>query len=296
MVHTTTPRRIACLMIAHAIMALPIVLAQSVDSSNATGPAVAKFDAQQTALLETFRQEFVLITPGKGRFPQTFLMGGASEMASPRHTVTFAYDFWVAKYEVPQNLWQLVMGQNPSRWRGARNSVELLTFKEAQSFCERATVMMQKAKLIADDQLIRLPSEAEWEYVARAGTKTRYSFGDDISQLDEYAWSTRNAAGNDPPVGALKPNPWGLYDIHGYLWEWCADHGSDGYTGKPTDGSAWQAAEETGLRVLRGGSWKDGAEKLTSDYRVLAPSNLRDDAVGLRCILANVRVQPPKQK
>lgn len=296
MVHTTTPRRIACLMIAHAIMALPIVLAQSVDSSNATGPAVAKFDAQQTALLETFRQEFVLITPGKGRFPQTFLMGGASEMASPRHTVTFAYDFWVAKYEVPQNLWQLVMGQNPSRWRGARNSVELLTFKEAQSFCERATVMMQKAKLIADDQLIRLPSEAEWEYVARAGTKTRYSFGDDISQLDEYAWSTRNAAGNDPPVGALKPNPWGLYDIHGYLWEWCADHGSDGYTGKPTDGSAWQAAEETGLRVLRGGSWKDGAEKLTSDYRVLAPSNLRDDAVGLRCILANVRVQPLKQK
>lgn len=295
MIHSTAPPHIVCLIAAHVCLALPVAMAQSVESTNAA-PAVAAPTAQQTSLLKTFRQEFVPITPGKGTFPATFEMGGPSRNASPRRKITFAYDFSVAKYEVPQNLWQAVMGRNPSRWKGARNSVELLSFEEARSFCRRATAMMRAANLITNDEEIRLPSEAEWEYVARAGTKTSYSFGDDVSKLDQYAWSTRNAAGNDPPVGALKPNPWGLYDIHGYLWEWCVDHGSDSYVGKPTDGSAWQSDTKVAQRVLRGGSWKDGAEKLTSDYRMLAPANLRDDAVGLRCILAKVGAPASKAK
>ena len=238
----------------------------------------------QQNLLKTFHSEFVLITPGEGKFPKSYEMGGEVETETPKHKVSFEYSFYVAKYEVPQNLWEAVMGSNPSRWKGPRNSVEELTFNDAQKFCVMATRMMRSAKLISKDQEIRLPSEAEWEYFARAGTKTLYSFGDEQKLLGDYGWFTGNAAGNDPPVGAKKPNAWGLYDIHGYLWEWCSDTGSESYKNTPNDGSA-HIEKDGKTRILRGGSWKDKAEKLTSSYRSVVPAELTDDAVGLRCIL-----------
>lgn len=255
----------------------------------------------QVKLLKVFRQEFVEITPGTGKFPESFVMGSEDGPAAerPAHRVAFDYSFSIAKYEVPQNLWQAVMGENPSRWKGPRNSVEMLSHAEAVEFCRRTTAMMRAAKLIGGEEVIRLPSEAEWEYAARAGTDTAYSFGDEVKQLDAYGWHTGNAAGNDPPVGALKPNPWGLYDIHGYLWEWCADAASDNYKNTPRDGSPHQA-DGAKRRVIRGGSWKDQAASLTSRARtgefrhaggVLQvkggiPASTRDDAIGLRCVLA----------
>jgi formylglycine-generating enzyme required for sulfatase activity len=250
---------------------------------------VAEPTPEQLALLKTFREEFIQVTPGKGLFPESFVMGSDAGPSGerPAHRVAFAYDFHIARYEVPQNLWEAVMGDNPSRWKGPRNSVEMLSWEEAQSFCRRATNLMQAAGLIEKTQQIRLPSEAEWEYVARAGTNTRYSFGDDAGSLNEYAWHTGNAAGNDPPVGAKKPNPWGLYDIHGYLWEWCADkswHAS--YNGAPGDGASWDEEGDPERRVLRGGSWKDQAAQLASSFRRPEAAGLRDDAVGLRCLLA----------
>lgn len=247
----------------------------------------ADVSAEQVKLLELFRKEFVLITPGKGDFPSSFEMGraeGGGDNERPVRVVKFKYSFAVARYEVPQNLWEAVMGNNPSRWKGPRNSVEMLSFEEAEKFCEKVTGLMRAAKLIKANQRVRLPSEAEWEYVARAGTSTVYSFGDDVATLDEYGWHTGNAAGNDPPVGAKKANAWGLYDIHGYLWEWCLDSGHDTYKGAPRDGTAWVDREPRG-RVMRGGSWKDKAEKLTSSFRLVAPADTRDDAVGLRCVL-----------
>ena len=262
----------------------------------------ADADSDRLEMLQTFRSEFVRITPGKGKFPKQFQMGTEHGPSSgrPVRTVAFDYDFAIAKYEVPQNLWEAVMGGNPSKWKGPRNSVEMLNFQEAEDFCRRATRLMRQAKLIKPDEVIRLPSEAEWEYTARAGTKTRYSFGDDPNKLGDYAWSTENAAGNDPPVGAKKPNPWGLYDVHGYLWEWCLDHAHANYEKAPTDGSAWLEGGDPKRRVIRGGSWKDPAPHLTSFFRnpsfrsAAGPvrgvggvdAALRDDAVGLRCVLA----------
>lgn len=193
---------------------------------------------QDVDLLKTFRSEFLDVPEG------------------PR----------VAKYEVTQDLWEKVVGANPSKWKGKRNSVEWLSFDEAVAFCAKLTLLLREAKLIEAAEEVRLPTEAEWEKFARAGTSTAYSFGDDPKDLDAHAWHTGNAAGNDPPVGAKKANPWGLYDIHGYLWEWCTT----------ADGGA----------VLRGGSWKDKAEKLTSAFRRPAPKDLKDDAVGLRCVLS----------
>ena len=264
----------------------------------------------QTKLLKTFRDEFVEITPGKGDFPKSFEMGrnDGPKDEGPAHKVTFNYSFEIAKYEVPQNLWEAVMGSNPSRWKGPRNSVEWLTFDEAQAFCESATELMRAAKLIKPNEAIRLPSEAEWEYVARAGTDTAYSFGNDKAELTDFAWYAGNAAGNDPPVGVKKPNPWSLYDLHGYLWEWCADAAHENYQGAPADGSAWTTGGDATARVIRGGSWKDKAELLTSfcrtgSFRHIAKpgakqeiisfeggvrKDLRDDALGLRCVLAEV--------
>ena len=242
---------------------------------------------KQLELLKTFRDEFVAISPGTGKFPAEFKMGrsaGGDANERPVHTVRLEHAFSVARYEVPQNLWQAVMGSNPSKWKGARNSVEMLSFDEAEEFCQRVTDQMRGAKLIEADEVVRLPSEAEWEYFARAGTTTVYSFGDDLGQLNKYAWHTGNAAGNDPPVGAKAPNPWGLYDIHGYLWEWCSDAWHVDYRGAPGDGQP-RRAEGSGRGVLRGGSWKDEAAELTSSNRRAAQANLRDDAVGLRCVL-----------
>ncbi|MDA1054934.1 MAG: formylglycine-generating enzyme family protein [Planctomycetota bacterium] len=242
-------------------------------------------------LLQVFRGEFIAITPGEGAFPKKFTMGRSdgSGAERPAHVVSFAYKFEIAKYEVPQNLWEAVMGSNPSRWTGKRNSVEMLSFDEAVEFCRKTTELLRAAKLINENQVIRLPSEAEWEYVARAGTTTVYSFGDEVAKLDDFGWHTGNAAGNDPPVGAKKPNAWGLYDLHGYLWEWCSDDWHENYEGAPSDGRSWGGGDADAKRVLRGGSWKDKADRLTSSYRHGDSARSRDDAVGLRCVLADAR-------
>ncbi len=228
-----------------------------------TGFALAVLLVLQTpaeaALLKTFRSEFVELTPGKNGFPDGFDRAGGR--------VKIAHDFKISKYEVTQNLWQAVTGANPSRWKGPRNSVELLSFDEAGKFCAKVSELLRGLKLIGDGEGVRLPTEAEWEYAARAGSTTAYSFGDDAADLGAYGWFHGNAAGNDPPVGAKKPNAWGLYDVHGYLWEWCSQDSAEG-------------------GVLRGGSWKDGAERLTSASRREAPRDFKDDAVGLRCVLA----------
>ena len=253
-------------------------------------------DNQTAKLVQTFVKEFVSITPGEGPFPARFEMGNndGDPNERPRHIVTMNGPFAMAKYEVPQNLYEAVMGTNPSRWKGPRNSVEMMSWEDANQFCKQITVLARAQKLIDDDDWIRLPTEAEWEYCCRAGTTTRYSFGDEAQKpsdvspkasiLGEYGWHTGNAAGNDPPVGALKPNPWGFYDLHGYLWELTADAWSANYEQAPADGSPVKPAAGTNAIVVRGGSWKDDYNKLTSSARRRLSRTDKDDAVGFRCV------------
>jgi formylglycine-generating enzyme required for sulfatase activity len=244
----------------------------------------------QTAdqLLQKFAGEFIEIRPGQSPYAGGHVsLGAAGKGQLPVVQVEIGGEFRMGRYEVTQELYEAVMGRNPSRWKGPRNSVELMTLSEAEEFCQRATDGLRRLKLLEEGQRVRLPTEVEWEYCCRAGTATRYSFGDvataagdegnKATLLDPYAWHTGNAAGNDPPVGALKPNPWGLYDMHGYLSEFVtADERLSGV-----------AKPDAGLPViLRGGSWKDHHSLLTSSARRQMPADTKDDAVGFRCVIS----------
>ena len=272
----------------------------AIQSEDQTVKTTAK--PTKSELLKSFSDEFIEIAPGeKSRdgsitFPKSFRMGSDQiDSEKPAHEVTLKQRFAMAKYEVPQNLWEAVTGANPSKWKGPRNSVEMFSWQEARDFCHKLTELLRAEKLLGDDEVIRLPTEAEWEYCCRAGTTTVYSFGDKATKegdagnkasvLDEFGWHTGNAAGNDPPVGAKKPNAWGLYDFHGYLWEFVEDSWHDSYEGAPADGRAW--SETTPKKVVvRSGSWKDNHAKLTSSARRAVSVDDLDDAIGLRCVKA----------
>ena len=258
--------------------------------------------AGRRKLLKTFMSEFVEITPGKGRYPASFRMGAESGQADeqPVHTVTFKHSFAMARYEVPQNLYAAVLGHNPSKWTGPRNSVEMFDYTEARRFCSEITKQLRTEKLLKDHEVIRLPTEAEWEYCCRAGSSTAYSFGENAradgdiekkaSFLDIYCWHTGNASGNDPPVGALMPNAWGLYDMHGYLWEFVLDDWQASYEGAPEDGTArrTKASGQGTMRVLRGGSWRELFPRCSSTARFAVAADFKRDDAGLRCVKARV--------
>lgn len=295
-----TIRFFACSVAAGTALALAVLFSFG---SAQDGPAsqVPGVDQAALKLLKTFNDEFVKITPGEGRFPATFRMGSAEgpESERPVHEVRFQQEFAIAKYEVPQNLYKAVTRINPSVWKGPgreRNSVETVTFHEAVLFCRQATSLMRLAKLIGPEEEIRLPTEAEWEYCCRAGTTTTYSFGDSptrpgdegnrASRLDAYGWHVGNAGGKDPAVGALKPNAWGLYDMHGYLWEYVADAWHDDYTDAPAENRSWDGERKYVWRIIRGGSWRDRYEDLRSSTRKPIPDHVRSDAIGFRCVKA----------
>ncbi len=274
---------IVTVTIAHLLSGIPSAPAQ--DASGRT----------QDVLLQDFVDNCVSIEPGTDKFPLQFQMGRhfASPFALPERTVALSQPFRISKFEMTQELYAAITGTNPSRWKGPRNSVEFMSFSDAEKFCTRLTTRLSAAKLIAPNEIVRLPTEAEWEYCCRAGTDTFYSFGDSAraetdpddatSILNDYAWHTGNAAGNDPAVGVLKPNPWGLCDMHGYLWEFVSDQYTvaDAASISPT-------AESSGatIRVIRGGSWRDHASHLTSGARLPIPDHVASDAIGFRCVIA----------
>ncbi len=238
--------------------------------------------------LKLFAEEFVAIKPGEGKFPASFRMGteNGRKDEQPVREVKMTRPFAMAKYEVTQELYAAVMGKNPAKWSGSRNSVEMVGWDDAVAFCKRATEEMRKLKLIAADEEIRLPSEAEWEYCCRAGTTTPFSFANE-KDIAEYCWYKPNSPGNDPPVGSKKPNPWGLHEMHGYVWEWVADAWHDSYEKAPADGSAWME-KDAKEHVIRGGAFNSEAERCRSAAREKRAVGYKDDALGFRCVKAKL--------
>jgi formylglycine-generating enzyme required for sulfatase activity len=193
----------------------------------------------------------------------------------PVHTVRITQPFYLGKHEVRQGQWQAVMGNNPSRFTGDPNRpVENVSWDDVQEFIRRLNAREGGA-------IYRLPTEAEWEYAARAGTTTRWSFGDEASQLGRYAWYDGNARGQTHPVGQLQPNPWGLYDMHGNVWEWVQDW----YGGYASGTAVDPAGPSSGLgRVYLGGGWFTPARYCRSAGRGSVAPGKRIDSLGFRLL------------
>jgi formylglycine-generating enzyme required for sulfatase activity len=236
--------------------------------------------------------ELILIPAGQ------FLMGSPAKEKDregnvAQHRVMITRPFYIGKYEVTQEQWEKVMGMNPSYFKGGKNPVECVNWDDCQRFLKRLN------DLGKEKGRFRLPTEAEWEWACRAGTRTRFCFGDEEGPLGDYAWYDANSGEPTPPgdypwysahpgcithpVGSKEPNAWGLYDCLGNVQEWCEDwYAEDYYAKSPRYDPA--GPESGRFRVLRGGSWRYGAECCRSEYRSYSGPDHDGAFIGFRVV------------
>jgi formylglycine-generating enzyme required for sulfatase activity len=210
----------------------------------------------------------------------------------PRHSVTLAA-FSMGKYPVTQAQWRAVaalpkvkldLNPDPSNFKGDNRPVENVSWHEAIEFCDRLSKKL--------GQPYTLPSEAQWEYACRAGTTTPFHFGETLTtDLANYDGTYTFASGPEgvfrgetTDVGSFPPNGFGLYGMHGNVWEWCLDHWHDNYEGAPGDGSAWVTGGDSDFRMLRGGSWDDFPRYCRCAFRFIFNPVIRFNVIGFRVV------------
>ncbi|WP_440954726.1 formylglycine-generating enzyme family protein [Methanosarcina sp. Mfa9] len=225
--------------------------------------------------------EFVLVPAGE------FLMGSPETEAgrqadeSPLHTVRLEKPFYMGKYEVTRAQWYEVMesaGEVGGSLAGdSEMPVAEVSWDDAQEFVKKLNEMEGTDKY-------RLPSEAEWEYACRAGSSTKYSIGDTERELARYAWFGKSSGSSPLPVGQKAPNAWGLYDMHGNVWEWARDSWHNDYNAAPSDGRAWESGELS-HRIARGGSVTGSAESCRAANRAWFGSDVRNADMGFRLLM-----------
>jgi formylglycine-generating enzyme required for sulfatase activity len=251
----------------------------------ASEPPPAKVTKEMTLDLGGLKLELVQIPAGK------FMMGSPlTEKGRPvmdgdneqPHEVTISKGFFIGKFTVTQEQYEKVMGKNPSTFKGAKNPVETVSWNEAQEFCKKLSALSGKT--------VRLPTEAEWEYACRAGTTTPFNTGGSTEKdADAAAWYLDNANHTTHPVGQKKPNNWGLYDMHGNVYQWCQDWYGKYPAGAATDPQG-PANGEPGpappLHVLRGGAWNDHWQGVRSAWRDHhGPMGTVDGRMGIRVVV-----------
>jgi formylglycine-generating enzyme required for sulfatase activity len=227
--------------------------------------------------------DLVLIPPGMFDMGSPEDEPGRWKEEGPVHRVRISRAFYIGKYEVTQEQWQKVMGANPSNFKGPKHPVELVSWDNCQEFLKRLNAL-GKAK----GQFL-LPTEAEWEWACRAGTRTRFCFGDAEARLGEYAWYDANSWSTTHPVGEKQPNAWGLHDCHGNVWEWCSDWFGE-YSANPWPGKFRLTRDPQGPasspgRVLRGGGWRCNPRNCRSAFRDFLDPSGRYYFIGFRVAL-----------
>ena len=201
----------------------------------------------------------------------------ADESEKPAHTVMLTQPFYMGKFDVTQKQYQAVIDSNPSNFKGKDNPVEQVSWNEAQTFCEKLTKQT--------NQTVRLPTEAEWEYCCRGGTFTEYSSGDCESDLGRVAWYYGNGNNTTHAVGQKEPNAFGLYDMHGNVWQWCQDWYDENYYSKSIVENPSGPTQGT-FRLLRGGSWYLGPVRCSSAHRGMDDPVNHIYYVGFRIVLS----------
>ena len=227
------------------------------------------FGAWTAFELEGVEQRMRWIPPGRFRMGSPEDEPGRWEDEGPQHEVTLTRGFWLGETAVTQELWGAVMGSNPSSFQDdPQRPVEQVSWEDCRAFFEAAERLLPGLGL-------RFPTEAEWEYACRAGTTARYAFGDEISKEQANFESDETV-----PARRYPPNPWGLYEMHGNVYEWCQDFWQDRYRpGAVVDPSG---PDESAGRVIRGGSWFHDARLVRSAYRNWYEPDVRNDYLGLR--------------
>ncbi|MBO7092620.1 MAG: SUMF1/EgtB/PvdO family nonheme iron enzyme, partial [Victivallales bacterium] len=219
--------------------------------------------------------------------PGEFMMGEDSASSDElRHLVKLSYKFWMGRYEITQKQWQAVMGNNPSNFKFDENPVEGITWNEAMKFCEKLNEMA--ADSIPDGYKITLPTEAQWEFAARGGKRTKYYpySGSDI--IDDVAWHSENSNVRTQPVGMKFANELGLYDMTGNVWEWCLDAcewENKVMTDTYRDGVVDPISTKGELHIIRGGGWLSSPKNCRIANRLCCDTNFKIYNLGLRIVL-----------
>ena len=244
--------------------------------------------------------DLTITLPGKVKLELKQIKAGSFLMGSPeseegrfdwetQHRVTLTRDYWLGTYEVTQAQWKAVMGNNPSKFKGDDLPVEQVSWEDAKEFCERLNndSSVKKPKGYRFD----LPTEAQWEYACRAGTTTALNNGKNLASetgrcanLDKVGWYCENKSTH--PVGQKKPNAWGLYDMHGNVWEWCRDWFEEGYADDP---EFLRGQSSGSSRVYRGGDWFNFAKFCRSASRFNDSPGYWSDGIGFRLALVPVQ-------
>ncbi|OHB57723.1 MAG: hypothetical protein A2Y12_14110 [Planctomycetes bacterium GWF2_42_9] len=223
-----------------------------------------------------------------------FVMGDSSLKDAPPHNVVLG-SFYIDKFEVTQEMYESLMGSNPSKWSGKKNPVECVRWKQAILYCnarskkEGLTPCYDangRCDFSADGY--RLPTEAEWEYACQAGKSGKYSFGNNVEGLKDFGWYKANSEKKPHSTGLKKPNSLGIFDMHGNVWEWCNDYYDPNYYKDAKLNNPYGPAKGV-KRVLRGGSWKNTPASCTSAYRLAENPACSDiclgyDNYGFRCV------------
>jgi formylglycine-generating enzyme required for sulfatase activity len=240
------------------------VLPGQEDVQEEQDPAANK--AGDTYTIPDLSLEMLWVEPG------TFTMGSPESepgrwLDETQHEVTLTEGFWLGKHEVTQAQWESAMGNNPSHFKGANLPVEQVTWNDVMSFCEKLTELESTAGRLPAGMSYQLPTEAQWEYACRAGTTTAYSWGNGITPSNaNYAYVAFGHRSFD--VGKYPANPWGFFDMHGNVWEWCSDRYDYDYPNYPTGNVTNPTGRADGpLRVVRGGSSHNTANIARSAYR-----------------------------
>ena len=198
----------------------------------------------------------------------------------PVHSVRITQPFFLSQTAVTLAQWKSVMGTMPGKRKADNRPVTQVSWDDAVSFCEQLSGTPDELRAGC---LYRLPTEAVWEYACRAGSNTQYSFGDNESQLANYAWYDSNSGGREHPVGQKNANAWGLFDMHGNVWEWCRD----GYGLYDSDAATDPVGSpDSPDRVFRGGSWGNSAQHCRSAFRNGSPAWMGGFNLGFRIAMS----------
>jgi formylglycine-generating enzyme required for sulfatase activity len=231
----------------------------------------AKDKIPANSIKNSIGMEFMLIPAGE------FYLDSLDFSYEIPTKVSIPEPFYLGKYQVTQKQWTIVMGDEPSCFEGDNRPVECITWNKVQEF-------IKKLNELENTDKYRLPSEVEWEYACKAGTDTIYFFGNSGLQLDEYAWYYLNSSHETHSVGQKKPNPWGLHDMYGNVWEWCQDRYHRIYEEDLAEGTAWEIVGNTAI-ALRGGAWVSYSNKCHSSYRSSFDSDYGLYSVGFRLLM-----------